>query len=1141
MELALPVLISVDERDRHEVRLPGVSSHVFKGTSLAALLDDVALHLMEHIPKEPAERMPSYELCPEVELRKLRITAQIPTGERKETKPWSGRLSVVLSRWPEDPFWTAVVPRLGLEKIAVKHPAALEAALIRHITAIAVERGTERLDAAVSARREHLEILAFDTELPSILPSQPIVLGARKKKKKKADALTKAPPEKEKKRVLVPPLMLRQVATNLTHRALDGRLARAHRMERVVDDLAAQLAHGGAGILLVGASGVGKTAVVHALVQKLAAAARTLEDRRDVWQVDGNRIISGMSVVGAWESRLGAMVSELSQRLDILYVSDLPALVYTGRSAHSDSNVAKYLEPHLQRGELRIIGECTPERLLSARDEAPGFFARFRVVWLDEMSEKDALGVLVHQARALEKSTNTHADPDALEAILALTRRFEPRRAHPGKAVTLLDRVAADHEKISTDNLGRRRLSRTDVIDAYARQTGLPRFVLWEGDARAPAEVREFFQRRIIAQPRAVEAAEDVVALLEQGLNDPGRPIATYLFVGPTGVGKTETAKALAELLFGSPDRMVRFDMSELLSADSVARLFGDRLRPDGELTRRIEQQPFAVILLDEIEKAHPSVFDALLQVLGEGRLTNAAGRTVDFTSTVIIMTSNLGARDAGRSLGFGEATESSLAEHYLESAQRWFRPEFINRIDRVVPFASLGRDSIAPLVARHLELMLGRRGLRRQPVVIDVDPELVNLIVDQGFDPRYGARSIKRVLEAKLAVPLARHLVAQDSAALTRIELFPRGNSLDLLVEQPPLPVALSAETKLPSLLDWPAVERRHAALAEMLEQLSSSSSVQALAQEHSALVERSGHSRARADEAQDRLQSLSELLQEFGSLAPAKGAEPPLARALEDFQRNQLELEPFVERIEDETVPDYTGKNTRSLFLPQVRAVRLERGPLRKETALGLEDLELRAAALAYRVRSAAKREKGPLLLRMLPISHDRATQTFAYGVARAFAECWGRWGICRLLGRAPSGQWSYLEGEPGEITASAVELIGAGLAGVVRPELGYWLDTSELGADRVSRLVRVEEADASPGSLAQLNALDAARQAHLGLRRQGEASSDPWGPLPLVRSFARGATLDRATGLKLELPSLATDLYKVAMRRVFAEIER
>ena len=1132
MDLSLPVLVSVDRRERYELILPGVTEKTFAGTSLARLMDDVALHLMETIPQESPERMSLYEYCPHVELRKVELELKLPTGEKKETVNWKGRVSAVVSRFKEDRFLTVCVPRASTDLFAVRNHACLKAGLERYLLGFAKARSYDTLGMIACRHSEHLEILKFDADLPTILPSQPHIVESkrrrakRKKKKEEKDKKKeKAPPKR--KRNPVPPITLRSVGVNLTHRAMDGRLGRAHLRDRIVKDMTMQLEREGAALLLVGPPGVGKSAIVHELVHRNLEKGHTLKDRSDIWQVDGNRIIAGMRMVGAWEQRVQQMVYELRARQDILYVNDLPALVYTGRSAHSDTNVAEFLEPHLAQGELRLIGECTHERLMAVRDEAPGFFARFRVIHVEPFLEQDTLLTLVHTARELSEHESLAVAPEALETILGLTRRFEAASAYPGKAVSLLHRAVSDRAAAERDDLGRRKITRDHLVEYYGRHAGLPSFVLKTEEAHRYDEVLEYFSRRIVAQPQAAEAASDVVTLLEQGLNDPGRPLSTFLFVGPTGVGKTETAKALAEFLFGSKERMVRLDMSEFSSPGSVSRLFGDRMSPDGELTRRVEQQPFSIVLLDEIEKAHPSVFDALLQVLGEGRLTNASGKTINFTNTVVIMTSNLGVKDAKSALGFEAHKASAVEARYRSAAERYFRPEFFNRIDRVVAFSALGRDAMLPLVERLLERLLMRRGLRRNSVVVSVDPQLVELLIEQGFDPKYGARSIKRMLEKRLAVPLAQHLVTHHQSELTIAELYPNQGDISMGLSWPDYEFRAPYEDSgAPETLR--ALEGRYTKLEKLLGAFEEEESVQKIAEEYSDLVRRFNTGELKPAE-QDRLVALGPVLE----------AHREIRDDADQLWEQYLQSHEVVETLSTEG-PD-GWYETKTLVTPQFKAMHVDVMPRLPDAQRIMVDLEKRMAMLLYRARAAREHAPRPVLVRFWPVTEERFVKTFCLQLAQAFAACFGgvHFGTARLYAQLPEG-WSLLEEVPGELKASAcaVELNGTGLMGLVQEELGYYLNMVEYGPDLVTSLVRVEEVGDGGAPIERLSALDEAYGQYLEARRAGPTSS-PHAPLQVRRWFKNGESDDVETAVHLTLKTLSDGLYDMAMIRIFQRL--
>ncbi len=315
-----------------------------------------------------------------------------------------------------------------------------------------------------------------------------------------------------------------------------------------------------------------------------------------------------------------------------------------------------------------------------------------------------------------------------------------------------------------------------------------------DGSRLRREDVIEALRHRISGQDEAVEVMADAICIAKARLNDPGRPLATFLFLGPTGVGKTECAKAVCQYLFGDERQLLRFDMNEYLDAASPARLTGTFCDPEGLLTSAIRRQPFSVVLLDEIEKAHPGVFDLLLQVLGEGRLTDALGRTADFGNAIIIMTSNLGAHETRASFGLRSVATSDRSV-YVAAAERFFRPEFFNRIDRLVPFERLTREQIAGIAQRLIGQLLQRDGLIHRRCVLVVDPAAMERVIDQGFHPDLGARALKRSLERQLTQPVAARLAAVAPDAPALIHLLPVGDGiavrLDTLIYAPRRPLS--------------------------------------------------------------------------------------------------------------------------------------------------------------------------------------------------------------------------------------------------------------------------------------------------------------------------------------------------------------
>jgi hypothetical protein len=375
---------------------------------------------------------------------------------------------------------------------------------------------------------------------------------------------------------------------------------------------------------------------------------------------------------------------------------------------------------------------------------------------------------------------------------LDLQRRYVRDVAMPGKAAELLRRLAGGRAN--------KDVGRTEVLAAFGAYSGLAAAFLDDRVRLRRADVVAALAGRVVSQPAAVDAMADAVCVAKARLNDPGRPVATFLFLGPTGVGKTESAKALAAYLFGAAgnndgnrssgdgaggpgtgdgdggDRLIRFDMNEFVDPAAAGRLTGTFGDPDGLLTAAVRRQPFGVVLLDEIEKAHPAVFDLLLAVLGEGRLTDARGRTADFTNAIVVMTSNLGAGDADAGFGLRPpgADAAAARGRYRAAAERFFRPEFFNRIDRVVPFDRLGRADVADIARRLMDGLLRRDGLANRRCVLRVDPAALARVVDAGYHPRLGARALKREVERQIAGPVARRLAAMPPGEPTVIDVLP-------------------------------------------------------------------------------------------------------------------------------------------------------------------------------------------------------------------------------------------------------------------------------------------------------------------------------------------------------------------------------
>lgn len=477
-----------------------------------------------------------------------------------------------------------------------------------------------------------------------------------------------------------------------------------------------------------------------------------------------------MSYVGQWEGRLLAIIAESRKRGHILYFDDLPGLFQAGKSRDSDLTMGQLLKAQLEEKAPLILAETTPDQWRRLKEIDRGFTDHFQVFPVREPDDASTLRILIRVMQEIERERHCSFDPTALPMVIQLQRRFAPTRLFPGKAAEQLHQLASSlagtlpEDKSITDR---------HALGHFQAKSGITNLFLDRETTITRTEILDFFKQRIAGQEAGVEAMIDAVSMAKAGLNDATRPLASLLFLGPTGVGKTECAKALAEFVFGTSERLLRLDMNEFTDYSAVERLIGSASRQRGQLTDAIIRQPYGVLLLDEVEKAHPNVFDLLLQVLGDGRLTDASGRTADFCNAIVILTSNLGARAARQQMGFGSETHEDVCV-YVSAAEKFFRPEFFNRLNRVVPFQELTRDHIASMVERMARKALTRYGFRQRRMMLKVEPDVYERIIERGFDPQSGARALRRAVEEELVQPLASQLAANATGEMTslRIEL---------------------------------------------------------------------------------------------------------------------------------------------------------------------------------------------------------------------------------------------------------------------------------------------------------------------------------------------------------------------------------
>jgi ATP-dependent Clp protease ATP-binding subunit ClpC len=517
--------------------------------------------------------------------------------------------------------------------------------------------------------------------------------------------------------------------------------------ERVTEELAALLrGKERRGVVVTGPELSGKTTVILALVSL----------GFEVHAVSAAELLAGTGGPNAWQQRVEEVVSA-AERLDlVLYLEDAAGLL-TDRP-ESPIDLASAIAPLLDARRVRFVTEARDtevDRIEGRHARLSGALLRLRV---EPLGVEDTLRALTARGESLPETKAPRLTTEAMQVVVRLCRRYARDRALPGEAVRLFDQVRQVEETIR-DEAGRYpSIDERRVLDAFARRTGLPAALLRADVPLRRDEIEAFFAERIVGQERAVRAVAEALAVVKSSLASEAKPIATFLFVGPTGVGKTEVARALGLYLFGRESALTRFDMSEYGDPFAGDRLVRGNDREDGLLTRAVRRAPFSVILLDEIEKAHPSVFDVLLSVLGEGRLSDARGRLAHFHNCIVVMTSNVGTRTRRTRTGFG-AEDDGAEAHYVAEVERTFRPELVNRIDRIVAFETLDAESVSRVASIALARLPDRAGIRDRRIALDVDAEAARFLAERGTRPADGARALRRTLEDDLVAPLARTL----------------------------------------------------------------------------------------------------------------------------------------------------------------------------------------------------------------------------------------------------------------------------------------------------------------------------------------------------------------------------------------------
>ena len=613
--------------------------------------------------------------------------------------------------------------------------------------------------------------------------------------------------------------MVDQLAVDLTALADDGKLdpviGRVMEIERVIQILARRTKNNPA---LIGEPGVGKTAIVEGLAQRILEGdvPAPLLDKR-VLQLDVGSLVAGTMYRGQFEERLKRVIDELKQAEAILFIDEVHMLVGAG-AAGSSVDAANILKPALSRGELQVIGATTHDEYRKHIESDSALERRFQPVMVEEPDVDETIEILRGIRSAYEEHHRLSISDDALDAAAQLSSRYVTDRFLPDKAIDLIDEsssrvrmykspaaktakeligqlkeIRVNHglaledgryeeaqeilerqealesqlDRLQTvwDRSSSPIVTAEDIAEVVSMWTGVPVMQIAQEESVRLLQMEDDLRAHIVGQDEAIEAISKAVRRARAGLKDPRRPIGSFIFLGPTGVGKTELTKALARFLFGSEDSLIQLDMSEFMERHSVSRLVGAPpgyvgYEEAGQLTEALRRRPYSIVVFDEIEKAHPEAHNMLLQIMEEGHLSDARGRTVDFRNALIVMTSNVGADMIKRqtSIGFDikrdEELEEKLAyqemrKKLLDSLKRVFRPEFINRVDGVIVFRALSMENIKEIV--HLEVDKVSLRLEDHDIVISITPAALDLLAEMGYDPEFGARPLKRVIQQNI------------------------------------------------------------------------------------------------------------------------------------------------------------------------------------------------------------------------------------------------------------------------------------------------------------------------------------------------------------------------------------------------------